>query len=52
MDDLKLVSDALRLAREHSLESEVVLFALKALQKDNSLSIQDALEEGLSEWDV
>lgn len=48
--DLGCVDVALTKAFEYSLDREVILFALYAMQENPSLSVEQALESGLSEW--
>lgn len=49
-NELNSVADALIYADENKLLTEVILFSLKAIKKNPELSIQDALDSGLSEW--
>lgn len=49
-DDLDVVADVLKVAGEYGLAAEVVLFALKALKQDPSLSLINAMYIGEAEW--
>ena len=49
IDDVK---DTLEVAGDYGLEVEVVLFALIALKDNPKISITEALERGLTEWDL
>ena len=49
-EDINTVSLCLKGAMEHNLETEVVLFALKAMKEDKSLTIAQAISEGFNEW--
>lgn len=46
------IADMLELAREYGLEAEVVYSALEAMKANPDLETEDALAEGLLEWDV
>lgn len=50
-DEIKSVSSALQIAKQFTLESEVVLFALLAVKNNPNISINEALSLGLEEWD-
>lgn len=47
-----MVNDALERASKYNLQNEVLGSAFIALKEDPSLSIADALNDGLCEWDV
>lgn len=51
-NDLDFVYSIMSDAREHGLETEVVLWALYALQGNPKLSIEQALIEACLEWDI
>ena len=51
-DDIKAVDHALTEAKKHGLEVEVIAWALNAMKKDNTLTIEQALSIGLEEWDI
>ena len=48
--DLQVVDAALKSAAEHGLEAEVVMFALMAMKRDPSLTIQEVILIGHDEW--
>lgn len=48
--ELDIVYSFLKDARQYGLEPEVVLFALKYLQKKPDASIEDAMSYGFYEW--
>lgn len=50
--DIEHVSDALAIASGLKLECEVVLWALKAMKNNPNLTIVEALDHGLGEWDL
>lgn len=52
MEELDTVQYVLDLAGEHNLQAEVITFALIAMKNNNKLSVEEALREGLSEWDL
>ncbi len=47
-----LINSSLESAREWGLETEFVFSALSALKKNPDMSIDDAVYEGLAEWDI
>lgn len=49
-EDIKVIGLRLASAKERNLETEVVLFALKAMKEDKSLTIAQAISEGFNEW--
>lgn len=51
-EDLKLINNALNIASSERLEAEVILWAFYAIQSNPQLSIEEALEAGLEEWDL
>ena len=51
-EDLKIVYNALQLAKVHGLEAEVVLSALYEIKSDDDLDIKDALNIALADWDI
>ena len=51
-DDLKAVADTLKESGKHGLEVEVFRSAMNALKQDPTLSIEQALNCGLYEWDI
>ena len=50
--DLKAVADTLKESGKHGLEVEVLWSAMNALKEDPTLSIEQALNCGLYEWDI
>ena len=46
INKVALISEYLEVSREYNLEAEVVYFALNAMKKDRSLSIEEAMEIG------
>jgi len=48
--EVTYVSEALKQAREHGLEAEVVLFALISMRRDPSQTLIQAMEAGMEEW--
>lgn len=48
--DMQAISDTLIEAQKYRLETEVMYSALKNVQ--DGMSIQDALHDALSEWDI
>lgn len=50
--DREAVAMALSIAGEYHLQAEVVLFALYAMRDSPHCSIREALDIGLSEWDL
>ena len=50
INKVALISEYLEVSREYNLEAEVVYFALNAMKKDRSLSIEEAMEIGFNEW--
>ncbi|WMX16200.1 hypothetical protein [Aureispira sp. CCB-E] len=44
------VQQALQIAMEYQLEVEVVTWALKAMQENNTITITEALAIGVNEW--
>ncbi len=48
--EITYVSEALKQAREHNLEAEVVLFALISMRRDPSQTLVEAMEAGMEEW--
>ena len=48
--DMAAVASELKLAEEHSLTVEVVLWSLYAMRQDPSLSVTEALAYGSGEW--
>tara|TARA_Y100000310_G_C20510986_1_gene728842 strand:- start:622 stop:876 length:255 start_codon:yes stop_codon:yes gene_type:complete len=58
-ENLALVNEALKRAREHGLEAEVVWSALLVYKNEHNLgissglpSMEEALETALGEWDI
>ena len=49
---LEYVSSALKEAAQFGLEEEVIVWALKAMKEDPTISIIEAFERGCQEWDV
>jgi hypothetical protein len=49
---LEMVKEALSQAGKYNLEIEAIAFALMALKDNPSLTISQALEAGLDEWDI
>lgn len=52
MNAMESVNDALERAAKYKLQNEVLGSAFMALKENPTLSINDALEVGLQEWDV
>lgn len=50
INKVALISEYLEVSREYNLEAEVVYFALNAMKKDRSLSIEEAMANGFNEW--
>ena len=50
INKVALISEYLEVSREYNLEAEVVYFALNAMKKDRSLSIEEAMAYGFNEW--
>ena len=50
INKVALISEYLEVSREYNLEAEVVYFALNAMKKDRSLSIEEAMASGFNEW--
>jgi hypothetical protein len=50
IDDLHAVGDALTVATEYGLATEVITWALYAMKKDPTLTVIGAIQEGLEEW--
>ena len=48
--ELSYVDHLLKLAEYHNLESEVVVFALKSMKNNPSLTIEEAMALGYEEW--
>lgn len=49
-DQLQIISDVLDEALESGLEVEVIYWALKAMQKDPTLTPGEAMALGILEW--
>jgi len=50
--DFAAVYEALKLCEKHGLEVEVFVTAFREIQANPKLTIQQALNVGLYEWDV
>lgn len=50
--ELDYVSECLRDAGAYDLTTEVVTYALKAMKAHPGLTVQEAMEIGMEEWDV
>jgi len=50
--ELKYVNQCLEDAGKYSLQVEVVVWALKAMKAHPELTVQEAMERGMEEWDV
>jgi hypothetical protein len=48
--ELSYVDHLLKLAEVHNLEAEVVVFALKVMKENPSLTIEQAMALGYEEW--
>jgi hypothetical protein len=48
--EMSLIRSYLVEARDHGLETEVVMWAIKAMKEDPSLHISQAMELGFYEW--
>lgn len=51
-DEMNAVSNMLTISSEFDLRNEVVWSALKAMKADPSITIDDACNAGLTEWDL
>ena len=51
-EDFDAVFNTLKRAKEEGLDIEVIVFAMRAIQADPTLSISQACSEGLWEWDI
>lgn len=49
--DVEAVAAGLKVAEEHGMVVEVVCWAMKALKANPAMSIEEAINEGLYEWD-
>ena len=50
LDDLDLILKILEDAKSHDLEAEVIMWAIKSMKEDNSISISEAIVRGYHEW--
>lgn len=50
--ELGIIDNALTHAAQQGLELEVIWSAFKAIQENPSLTIEEALEVGMGEWDI
>ena len=50
--DLELINSTLFIADEYNLQAEVLLSAMCALKGNPKLTINEALKDGLREWDI
>ena len=48
--DFESISNALQIAKEHNLEVEVLYSAFQSFHSTTTMSISEALEDGLNEW--
>ena len=48
--ELSYVDHLLKLAEGYNLEAEVVVFALKVMKENPSLTIEQAMDIGYEEW--
>jgi hypothetical protein len=48
--ELKIINTLLEEASEHGLEAEVILYALRAMKEDNTLTPVIAFKYGHEEW--
>ena len=46
------IARILKIAKKEKLEIEVIATAFQKLKEDPSISIEEALERGLREWDI
>lgn len=51
-EELNWIGRRMEDARKYKLVTEVVYYALQAMQSDPSISIAQAVEFGCAEWDV
>lgn len=51
-EQMTYVGQALKAAGKYGLEVEMVTWALKAMKKDNTITIEQAISDGMSEWDL
>lgn len=49
-EDMRGAALGLATAKQYGLETEVVVWALYAMQRDPKLTVSQAISEGLSEW--
>ena len=50
LKDLQTVKNALKQSRDCGLDVEVVVWALKSMKENPSLSVSEAIETGFWEW--
>jgi len=52
IEEMNAVKFTLEESSKYGLEVEVIYFALNAMKKNNNLTVIDALQFGLEEWDI
>lgn len=50
--ELTAIKETLAVASDHGLEAEVLWSAFRALRARPELTLSEALDEGLAEWDL
>jgi len=48
--EMSLIRSFLKDARDSGLETEVVMWAIKAMKEDSGISISEAMARGFYEW--
>ena len=51
-DDMDAIEKAIKFANKYKLRAEVLCWAFYAIRGNKDMSVAEALEHGLSEWDV
>ena len=52
VDEFEVVANALELAKEYSMEIEVLTTAFRNIKENPELTIQQALSYALADWDI
>jgi len=52
LDNLATIRRALNVASESGLETEIILFTINEIKKNNNISIKQAILTSLGEWDL
>jgi len=50
MEDLTIIGEALKEAKEYGLETEVIWSALHSMKTNSNQSLEEAICNGLGEW--